>query len=84
MPALVGGVAGGTFVLIFLGLLSNHLPVAFTLSTEVTIPLVAYIILGNAAFGFIAGYLYWKRGLECAIGAHMIAHITMIVGAGIA
>jgi membrane protease YdiL (CAAX protease family) len=61
-----------------------HLPVAFALSPEVTVPLVAYIILGNAAFGFIAGYLYWKRGLECAIAAHMIAHITMIIGAGFA
>lgn len=62
----------------------GHLPVAFALSPEVTIPLVAYIILGNAAFGFIAGYLYWKRGLECAIAAHMIAHITMIAGASFA
>jgi membrane protease YdiL (CAAX protease family) len=61
-----------------------HLPVAFALSPEVTVPLVAYIILGNAAFGFIAGYLYWKCGLECAIAAHMIAHITMIIGAGFA
>lgn len=59
----------------------GHLPVAFALSSEVTAPLLAYIILGNAAFGFIAGYLYWKRGLECAIAAHMIAHITMIIGA---
>ena len=62
----------------------GHLPVAFALSPEITAPLVAYIILGNAAFGFIAGYLYWRHGLECAIGAHMIAHITMIVGAGFA
>jgi len=62
----------------------GHLPVAFALSPEVTTPLVIYIVSGNAAFGFIAGYLYWKRGLECAIGAHMIAHITMIVGAGFA
>ncbi len=61
-----------------------HLPVAFTLSPEVTAPLVAYIIVGNAAFGFIAGYLYWKRGLECAIAAHMIAHITMIIGTSFA
>lgn len=61
-----------------------HFPVAFALSSEITTPLVAYIILGNSAFGFIAGYLYWKYGLECAIGAHMIAHITMIVGAGFA
>jgi membrane protease YdiL (CAAX protease family) len=58
--------------------------VAFTLSPEVTAPLVAYIIVGNAAFGFIAGYLYWKRGLECAIAAHMIAHITMIIGTSFA
>ena len=62
----------------------GHLPVAFALSPEVTTPLVAYIILGNAIFGFIAGYLYWKRGLECAIGAHMIAHVTMIAGASFA
>ena len=62
----------------------GHIPVAFALSPEVTAPLVAYIILGNAAFGFIAGYLYWKRGLECAIAAHMIAHITMIIGASFA
>jgi membrane protease YdiL (CAAX protease family) len=54
------------------------------LSPEITTPLVAYIILGNASFGFIAGYLYWKRGLECAIGAHMVAHLTMIVVANFA
>ncbi len=158
MPALIGGVSGGMFILMFLGILSNslpaefliagekltppwytkmlyggiteellmrwglmsffvwgayrltqkigsdirphnyisgiivssiifgigHLPVAFALSPEVTVPLVTYIIVGNSAFGFIAGYLYWKRGLECAIGAHMVAHITMIIGAGFA
>lgn len=61
-----------------------HLPVAFILSSELTAPLVAYIVLGNASFGFIAGYLYWKHGLECAIAAHMIAHITMIVGVSFA
>jgi membrane protease YdiL (CAAX protease family) len=60
-----------------------HLPLAFALSSEITVLLVTYIILGNAAFGFIAGYLYWKRGLECAIGAHMVAHVTMIVGVNI-
>ncbi len=59
---------------------AGHLPVVFMMSGVVTVPLIAYIILGNAFFGLIAGYLYWKRGLECAIGAHMIAHITMLVG----
>ncbi|MFP8843408.1 CPBP family intramembrane glutamic endopeptidase [Shewanella baltica] len=57
----------------------GHLPVAFALTSEATIPLVLYIVLGNAGFGFIAGYLYWKYGLECAMGAHMLAHVTMII-----
>jgi len=56
----------------------GHLPVAMSLSHELTVPLLTYIILGNAAFGFIAGYLFWRYGLECAIMAHMIAHITML------
>lgn len=59
----------------------GHLPVAFVYSPEITVPLVAYIILGNAGFGLIGGYLYWKYGLECAIGAHMMAHVTMILAA---
>lgn len=63
---------------------AGHLPIAFALSPEVTGYLVLYIVIGNAAFGFIAGYLYWKRGLECAIGAHMVAHITMIAGSSLA
>jgi hypothetical protein len=62
----------------------GHLPVAFALSPEVTAYLISYIIVGNAAFGFVAGYLYWKRGLECAIGSHMVAHIIMIVGNSLA
>jgi hypothetical protein len=57
----------------------GHLPVAFSLSPVVTIPLLTYIIMGNAAFGFIAGYLFWKHGLECAIGSHIIAHLTMLI-----
>ena len=61
----------------------GHLPIALTLSSEISASLIIYIVLGNAVFGFIAGYLYWKRGLECAIGAHMIAHITMTVVASL-
>jgi hypothetical protein len=56
---------------------AGHLPAAFTLTAHVTPALVAYIIVGNAGFGVIAGYLYWKRGLECAILAHMVAHLVM-------
>ncbi|MGI2259902.1 CPBP family glutamic-type intramembrane protease [Shewanella sp. GXUN23E] len=58
----------------------GHLPAVNLLSPTVTMPLVTYIILGNSLFGFIAGALYWKRGLEAAMIAHMVAHLVMIVG----
>lgn len=61
-----------------------HLPAAYMLSSTITAPLIVYIILGNAVFGFIAGFLYWRRGLECAIVAHIVAHITMLVGEALA
>lgn len=31
-------------------------------------------------FGLIAGYLYWRRGLDCAMLAHIVARIVMITG----
>ena len=55
-----------------------HLPMAFMLSPVITAPLILYVVLGNAFFGFIGGFLYWKRGLECAVLAHMTVHITVI------
>jgi hypothetical protein len=55
----------------------GHLPLAFTLTSQVTASFVTYIILGNAFFGMIAGYLYWQKGLEAAIIAHMTVHLVM-------
>jgi len=57
----------------------GHLPVAFMLTDNPSVYLYLYIIIGNAIFGCIAGWLFWKRGLECAILAHMVAHITMLI-----
>jgi Type II CAAX prenyl endopeptidase Rce1-like len=54
-----------------------HLPLVFALSSKVTASLVAYIIVGNTFFGLIAGYLYWQRGLEAAMIAHVTFHIVM-------
>lgn len=55
----------------------GHLPLAFMLSAQVTASLVTYIIVVNALFGVIAGYLYWQKGLEAAIIAHITAHLAM-------
>lgn len=56
----------------------GHLPVALMLTESPTIFLYLYIIVGNAIFGCIAGWLFYKRGLECAILAHILAHLTML------
>lgn len=56
----------------------GHLPIAFALSSQITVLLVLYIVLGNSLFGIIAGYLYWSTGLESAIIAHMVTHTVMM------
>ena len=55
----------------------GHLPVAFMLFPEPTLALILFAIVGNSAFGLIAGYLYWKKGLESAMIAHALTHVVM-------
>jgi hypothetical protein len=55
----------------------GHLSLVFALGTQVTISVTAYVIVGNSVFGLIAGYLYWQKGLESAMIAHMLVHIVM-------
>lgn len=57
----------------------SHLPAAFVLAEVVTSYLMAYIIIANALFGMVAGYLYWKHGLEAAIVAHAGAHLFVFL-----
>ena len=57
----------------------GHLPLAFTLSSQATASLIAYVIVGNAFFGLIAGYLYWQQGLEAAIIAHATVHLVVAI-----
>lgn len=56
----------------------GHLPVALLLFPAATIVLIVYVIVANSFFGLIAGYLYWQRGLESAMIAHMLAHVVML------
>jgi membrane protease YdiL (CAAX protease family) len=55
----------------------GHLPVAFLLFPEPTAALVAFVVAADSLFGLIAGYLYWKKGLESAMIGHMLAHVVM-------
>jgi hypothetical protein len=56
----------------------GHLPLVRAMAINFTVAIVGYIVVANSLFGFIAGYLYWKRGLEAAIIAHMVAHVVII------
>lgn len=55
----------------------GHLPVAFMLFPKPTFALIVFAIVGNSAFGLIAGYLYWKKGLESAMLAHALTHVVL-------
>lgn len=56
----------------------GHLPLVSALEVDFTLPVVAFIVLANSLFGLIAGYLYWQKGLEAAIIAHMSFHIVIV------
>lgn len=56
----------------------GHLPIALMLVSAPTVAFVSYVIVANSIFGIIAGWLFWKKGLESAIIAHMLAHVTML------
>jgi hypothetical protein len=72
-PALFVGAIPASSLLFAAG----HLPIAFMLFPEPTFALIVFVIVGNTAFGLIAGYLYWKKGLESAMLAHALAHVVM-------
>lgn len=52
----------------------GHLPAAQSLAGALTPEVVAFVLVGNAAFGLVAGWLFAHYGLEAAILAHVLAH----------
>lgn len=58
---------------------AGHLPVAFFILPEVTASVVLFVITANSVFGVVAGYLYWKKGLESAMVAHVTCHLLLFI-----
>lgn len=56
----------------------GHLPIALALAVELTFSIAFFIVIANSIFGLIAGFLYWKKGLESAIIAHAFAHVVLV------
>ena len=75
----------GNVVFVFAILISaiafgvGHLPIAFTLVKDTSFAFIFFVITANVIFGIIAGWLYWKKGLEAAMIAHMAAHCILII-----
>ena len=60
----------------------GHLPAARLLIGGLTPTVIVFVIAANSLFGIVAGYLYWRYGLESAMIAHALAHVlNYIVGA---
>lgn len=59
---------------------AGHLPVALLLLPRATPAYVTFVIVANSIFGVIAGFLYWRKGLESAVIAHMVTHVVLLLG----
>lgn len=56
----------------------GHLPLVVALEVDFTLPIVAFVVFANSVVGLFAGYLFWKKGLEAAIIAHMSTHVVIL------
>ncbi len=56
-----------------------HLANVIELGISITAGLVLYVVIWNGIASFVFGWLYWRRGLEAAILAHIVADIVVKV-----
>ena len=52
-----------------------HLPAVGQSLPTLSAHVAAYVTIGNALFGVVAGYLLWRYGLEASMVAHVSAHV---------
>ncbi|MFQ4138056.1 CPBP family intramembrane glutamic endopeptidase [Nodosilinea sp. PGN35] len=60
-----------------LGFAVAHLPAAIALGLPLTPALVGFLLIQNALFAVVAGYLFWRYGLESAMIAHLTVHAVL-------
>jgi membrane protease YdiL (CAAX protease family) len=56
---------------------AGHLPATTMLFGDLTGMILFRCFLLNGVGGILFGYLYWKKGLEYSMTAHMFAHLSM-------
>ena len=57
-----------------------HLPVLFALLEDPSLAIIGYVIFANSLGGMVFGWLYWRRGLEMAMLAHILTHVILVLG----
>lgn len=57
----------------------GHLPLLMVISPDAQPWLVAAVLLGNLIPGVLFGWLFWKKGIEAAMLAHLLAHLISTV-----
>ena len=57
---------------------AGHLPIAIALAGRLTPAMIAFVLAANSLVGIVAGFLYWKIGLETAMIAHIFTHVILI------
>lgn len=57
----------------------GHFPIVYQSISDPSTALLSYVIIGNMVGGIIFGWLYWRKGLEAAMLAHIITHVVMVI-----
>lgn len=60
----------------------SHVPAAAAALGDMPPHVLGYIVAGNGLFGPVAGYLFWRYGLDAAVIAHVLAHALAFVVRG--
>ena len=72
------GVYWGGILLSALIFAVGHFPIVFVMLPSPSLILLSYVLIANTVGGVVFGWLYWKKGLESAMLAHMMAHLVMV------
>lgn len=54
---------------------AGHLPLVASTVDGLTAGIVVWVVGANGMFGLLAGFLFWRFGLESAVIAHSLAHV---------